>query len=180
MVMTEADVAIAVPTTAAVMVALNPAGATITALAEMTTISALAPTVTPRLAKNSRSRSTARLTLLRSVVGHTHCFTHFMQRLVLEIAEQHGQAVRFFERVHRVVQERFDVRPVFGSGIHGLKFLSGLFAKPASCFTTHDVNRPAARDVVKPRREDGARREMRRLPREFDKDGLGHFLRKFR
>jgi hypothetical protein len=103
-----------------------------------------------------------------------------MQRLVLEIAEQHGQAICFFERVHRVVQERFNVRPVFSRGIHGLKFMSGLFTKPASRFATHDINRPAARDVVKPCCEHGTRREKTRLSGEFNEGGLRHFFRKFR
>jgi len=40
----------------------SPTGATWTALAERTTTSPAAPTVTPRLANNSRSRSTARVT----------------------------------------------------------------------------------------------------------------------
>ncbi len=46
------------------MVTANPTGAAWTALAETTATSPLAPIVTPRLAKNSRSRSTARLTRL--------------------------------------------------------------------------------------------------------------------
>ena len=50
--------------TAVEMVTANPAGAAWTALAEMATTSPLAPTVTPRLAKNWRRRSTARLTRL--------------------------------------------------------------------------------------------------------------------
>src|SRR5207245_308357 len=57
------EVATAFPATAAAeIVRTNPTGAASTALAEMTTASPLAPAVTPRLAKNSRRRSTARLT----------------------------------------------------------------------------------------------------------------------
>ena len=57
-------VARVVPVSAAVveMVRAKPTGAACTALAEVTTTSPLTPTVTPRLAKNSRNLSTARLT----------------------------------------------------------------------------------------------------------------------
>ncbi len=59
------EVETAVPASvAAEMAPANPAGAAWTALAERTATSPLAPTVMPRLAKNSRKRSTARLTRL--------------------------------------------------------------------------------------------------------------------
>ena len=49
----------------------NPIGAAWTAWAEMTTTSPLAPTATPRLAKNARRRSTARLTRFCAVSSRT-------------------------------------------------------------------------------------------------------------
>ncbi|MGA3180878.1 MAG: hypothetical protein ABSF38_11080, partial [Verrucomicrobiota bacterium] len=56
------EVLAAVPArTAEQVVAASPTGALWTALVERSKASALAPTVTPRLTKNSRSLSTARL-----------------------------------------------------------------------------------------------------------------------
>ena len=178
-----AVVAMVVPARAAAVeiVTASPTGAAWTALAEMTTTSPLAPTVTPRLAKNSRRRSTARLT--RFCAASSDCAegcADFAEGFVLEVAEQDGGAVGVVERVHGFVEERFDVRPVGGGGVHGIHLGGDLFAQLAAGFAADDINGRAAGDLIKPRGEDGVGLQPGGVAGEVGEDGLGDFLGELR
>ena len=72
------------------------------------------------------------------------------------------------------------MRPIFGGGIHGLKFLGSLFADSASRLAPHNVNGPMAGELVKPGCQHRVCREPARAAGEFNEDGLGDFLRQFR
>jgi len=152
-----AVVARVVPARAAAVeiVTANPTGAAWTALEEMTTTSPLAPTVTPRLKKNARRRSTAAQALLRGVFACAEGCAHFAEGFVLEIAEQDGCAIRVVERVHGFVEQGFDARPVVGGGVHGIHLGGDLFAQLAARLTAHDIDGGAARDLIQPRGQNG-------------------------
>ena len=163
------------------MVTANPTGAAWTALAEMTTTSPLAPTVTPRLAKNSRRRSTARLTRFCAASSDVpRVCADFAEGFVLEVAEQDGGAVGLVERGHGFVEQRFDVRPVGGGGVHGIHLGGDLFAQLAAGFAADDINGGAAGDLIEPRGEDGVGREAVRVAGEVGEGGLGDFLGELR
>ena len=97
---------------AAEIVTASPTGAAWTALAEMTMTRPPAPTVTPRLAKNLRNRSTARLTRFCAASSDVpRVCGHLAGGLAFEVAQQHRVAVRFAQLTQRGIKLRGDVFP---------------------------------------------------------------------
>ena len=121
--------------------------------------------------------------LLRGVVAHAEGVADFAEGFVLEIAEQDGGAVGVVERVHGFVEQRFDVRPVGGGGVHGVQGVElggDLFAQLAAGFAADDINGGAAGDLIEPRGEDGVGRRRCGVAGEVGEDGLGDFLGELR
>jgi hypothetical protein len=90
--------------------------------------------------------------LLRGVIGNS-CpnFADFAQIFVFKIAEQNRAAVGFVECGHRVIQQRFDLRPIVGGRIHVVHLHGDLFAQLAARFFADGVNRGSPRNRIKPR-----------------------------
>src|ERR1019366_4132212 len=80
------------------MAATSPAGAAWMALAE-------------RRTTRPQALDGAAHSFLRGVIGGAQQRADLAQRLVLEVAEENGSAVRFIERFHRVIQQQLDARP---------------------------------------------------------------------
>jgi len=126
---------------AAEIVTANPIGAAWTALAERTTTTPLAPTVTPWFGEEfAQAFDGAADALLRGIVGRAEGLADFAQGLILEVAEEDGSAVAVVERVHGFVEQRFDLCPVGGGGVHGIHLRGNLFAQLAACFAADDIN----------------------------------------
>ena len=148
-----AVVANVVPAIAAAVeiVTASPTGAAWTALAEMTMTSPLAPTRDAAFGEEfTQPFHGSAHPFLRGVVGRAERGADFAEGFVFEVTEQHGRAVGVVERGDGFVQQRFDLRPVAGSGIHGIHLGGDLFAQLPAGFAPHDVDGGAAGDCVEP------------------------------
>src|SRR6266576_2010652 len=92
----------------AAMLAPKLNGADWTALADSSAARPVPPTTTPRLARNSRNRSTARLT--RFIACAENC-RHLAGRLAFEISQGQGIVVRSAQFAERSFQMRRDLFP---------------------------------------------------------------------
>ena len=99
------------------------AGATCTALAEMTLASPAVPAVMPRLAKfSAQPLDGAADTFLRGLGADAEDRCHLLRGLVFKITEQHGIAVGFAQIRQGGIEVRSDFLPRgvgFGEFIHG-------------------------------------------------------------
>ena len=82
--------------------------------------------------------------------------------------------------MHGFVEERFDMRPVRGGGVHGIHLGGDLFAQLPAGFFSHHINGCPARDLVQPGRQNGVGLQLAGVSREIGKNGLGDFLGQLR
>ena len=82
--------------------------------------------------------------------------------------------------MHGFVEERFDVRPVSGGGVHGIHLGGNLFAQLAASFTADDINRGAASNLIEPCRQNCARSQLVRVLRQIAENGLRYLLGQLR
>jgi hypothetical protein len=105
---------------------------------------------------------------------------NFAQALILEVTKQDGDAVGVLKCSHRVVEVRFNVRPVGCRSVHSVQFVSDLFAELAAGFSPDDINGSPARDLIQPGAENGVGREAVRLAREIGESGLSDLFGELR
>ena len=118
--------------------------------------------------------------LLRGVLARAEGGADFTEGFVLEVTQQDGGAVGIVERVHGFVEERFDVRPVGGGGVHGIHLRGDLFAQLPARLAAHDVDGGAARDLIQPRGQNGVGLQPVGTARQIDEGGLGDFFGELR
>ena len=117
---------------------------------------------------------------LRGIVGSAERGADFAEGFVLKITKQDGGAVGVVEFGHRFVEDRFNVCPIGGGGVHGIQLSGDLFAQLAAGFAPDDINGFPAGDLIKPRGQDGVRRELRGDAGKFGERGLGNLLGQLR
>ena len=144
-----------VRTAAVEIVRASPTGAAWTALAEMTTASAARADGHAAFGEEfPQAFHGAAHALLRGVIGRAERGADFAEGFVLKVTEQHGGTIGFVERGHGFVEQRFNVRPIVGGGVHGIHLGGDLFAQLAAGFAADDINGGAAGDLIQPRAKD--------------------------
>jgi len=128
-------------------------------------MSPLAPTVTPRLARNRQPLHGAADALLRGVVGGLPRVAPTSRRICSRNSGAGRRRGRFRQRVPGFVQEGFDVRQS-EAWVHGIHSGGNLFAQlPAASRGPHQWQCGA--DLIKARGEMGVGCEALRIAREI-------------
>ena len=119
---------------------------------------------------------------LRGVLAYTQGLGHLARRLPLEIAQQHGVAVRLGQLVQRRVQVWRDVVPE-RIGFGGKQIIhngSLLFARAAAHIGANGLSGDIPRRAMQPTRQHSPVRKLPRLARQRHEHPLGHVLRQVR
>ena len=148
------------------------------ALAEIKTTRPPAPTVTFRFVKNSRRRSTARVTRFCAASSdRAERWADFAQGFVLEVAEKTAARSVSSSACHGLVKQRFDERPV-RSSLAFMAFISVAFVRATAggirARTTSIAVRHAT--LIKPGGQNGISAEFGGIAGQIGKDRLGNLL----